>query len=199
MQQPIKLAPANESGDFQSFFDLPEASHDRLTRQRDQSDVSELSVSEAARVLGITERTVWRRIRQKKLDARLDQGRTLVSVRQTDASLTSADSHTDASAHSPSDVTDIFVTGQRNDNTTAQLMGLITQLSSRLEGATYRNGYLEAQLATAAEQVKLLPDLQSRAAEAEELKLEIGRMKEELQLRNRVWWQRLLSRLFKNG
>src|SRR5581483_12410017 len=113
MQQPIKLAPANESGDFQRCFDLPEASHDRLTRQRDQSDVSELSVSEAARVLGITERTVWRRIRQKKLDARLDQGRTLVSVRQTDASLTSADSHTDASAHSPSDVTDIFVTGQR--------------------------------------------------------------------------------------
>lgn len=173
MPEPVRLASTANSEEFPGFFELQESIVSRLTRQDDQADMS-VSVSDAAKLLGITERTVWRRIRQKKLQSRQDHGRTLVRIR-----------HTDMSVAHPDTVTDSPVA-----NTASELLGLIADLSSKLEGATYRNGFLEAQLEVAKESMKLLPDLQARAAAAEQLQTEIAKLRAELEMQKRTWWQR---------
>lgn len=50
---------------------------------------------------------------------------------------------------------------------------LIGELASKLEAATYRNGYLEALLEVQAEQIKLLPDLQAQAEKTLKLEAEL--------------------------
>jgi hypothetical protein len=75
---------------------------------------------------------------------------------------------------------------------------LIAELAAKLEGATYRNGFLEAQLEAAHEQMKLLPDLQTRALESESLRSEIARLKAELELQKHTRWRRFVSWLTGN-
>jgi hypothetical protein len=188
MNQSIKLDSTSNSADVPGFFDIENWGHVRPTGQGDQSDLTDLSVSDAAKLLGIAERTVWRRIRQKKLQSRQEKGRTIVSVRQSDVAVTHPDTDTDVSVESSLSVSDM-----PDRKLPEQLLGLIAELSSKLEGATYRNGFLEAQLEAATQQVKLLPDLQARAAEAEQLKLENLRLQSELELRKRTWWMRFTA------
>lgn len=71
---------------------------------------------------------------------------------------------------------------------------------SRLESASYRIGYLEALLSAREEKLKLLPDLQSSAAQAtanekraEELAAKVSGLEEELAKLRSTWWHRLAS------
>ena len=66
----------------------------------------------------------------------------------------------------------------------------IASLQNKLEAATYRNGYLEAQLVNAETQLKLLPDLSAKATKAESLEEQISRLESELQTARKTWWQR---------
>lgn len=52
-------------------------------------------------------------------------------------------------------------------------MQLISELASKLEASTYRNGYLEALLEAQAEQIRLLPDLQAQASKTAALEAEL--------------------------
>ncbi|MCC6981406.1 MAG: hypothetical protein IT343_23995 [Candidatus Melainabacteria bacterium] len=76
----------------------------------------------------------------------------------------------------------------------SQLLGFyqsqMTMLQEKLEAATYRNGYLEAQLTGAETQLKLLPDFQAKASEAETLKQKVIELEAELR---RGWWSRFRS------
>lgn len=61
-------------------------------------------------------------------------------------------------------------------------------LNEKLEAATYRNGYLEAQLSGAQEQLKLLPDLSAKATRTENLEDKIANLESELEAAKRSWW-----------
>lgn len=63
-------------------------------------------------------------------------------------------------------------------------------LNEKLEAATYRNGYLEAQLSGAQEQLKLLPDLSAKATRTENLEDKIANLESELEAAKRSWWAR---------
>ncbi|MFA6213216.1 MAG: hypothetical protein WCT03_16120 [Candidatus Obscuribacterales bacterium] len=56
---------------------------------------------------------------------------------------------------------------------------LIGELASKLEAATYRNGYLEALLEVQAEQIKLLPDLQAQAEKTLKLEAELEQLRQQ--------------------
>lgn len=71
-------------------------------------------------------------------------------------------------------------------------------LFRELQAATFRNGYLESQIATYSEQLKLLPDLQKKAIEAEEHKTSIEQkdaqlmaLQAQIDKLERGWWARI--------
>ncbi len=66
----------------------------------------------------------------------------------------------------------------------------VETLQEKLEAATYRNGYLEAQLTNAKSQLKLLPDLSAKATKAETLEQQIARLEAELAVARQSWWAR---------
>jgi chromosome segregation ATPase len=66
----------------------------------------------------------------------------------------------------------------------------IETLQEKLEAATYRNGYLEAQLSSAESQLKLLPDLSAKATTTETLEQQIAKLESELALAQSSWWVR---------
>lgn len=78
----------------------------------------------------------------------------------------------------------------------------VLELSSRLESASYRIGYLEALVNTKDEEIKLLPDLRMRAANAialekkkQELEQKVCGLETELTNLKSSWWYRF-SRWF---
>lgn len=88
------LPPAAEPSEFQDFFSYISPAHVTPTSQ---TDVVEASVPDAARLLGITERSIWRRIKAGRLQAKTEHGKTIVAIRQSDVRPTSQDSIIEAS------------------------------------------------------------------------------------------------------
>ncbi len=145
---------------------------DSVTGTTSQSDTIDVSVAEAANLLGITERSVWRRIRQGKLSSKLIGGKAVLTLRQSDIATSQADRLTDtkdSQSDQPTDVSVISASSLEGSRT----IELVAEFASKLEAATYRNGYLEAQLDAHKEQIKLLPDYQHRAMEAEGLRARV--------------------------
>lgn len=66
----------------------------------------------------------------------------------------------------------------------------IQTILKQLQDATYRNGWLEGQLHTASEQVKLLPDLQAQAARVVAQEIRIKELEENLAHLKGHWWYR---------
>lgn len=56
----------------------------------------------------------------------------------------------------------------------------IDTLNDKLEAATYRNGYLEAQLAAARQELKQLPDLSAKATKMDQLENEVTHLRTQL-------------------
>jgi len=155
MQEPIQSQPPAVIDGLEEFFVSPGDDDTSVTRQ---TDMVAVSVSEAAKLLGITERSIWRRIRAGKLQSELCDGKTIVNVRQSDAGLTT-----------PTDVTDTPLTISTCQSDTSghqleKLLELLREKDRELQAATYRNGYLEAQLENQKEQIKLLTDSQHKKA-----------------------------------
>ena len=77
-------------------------------------------------------------------------------------------------------------------------------LFRELQAATFRNGYLESQVATYSEQVKLLPDLQAKAKEADDYKTmmeakdaQLRELQAQIDDLKRGWWSKFSSWFFK--
>ncbi len=177
MEAAKRELPLSNSIEFEELF-AENCQPDRsLTANEDQTDIIEASVTEAAKLLDITERTIWRRIRQKKLNATLVDGKTVIRLRQTDIAGRQSDTRSDierVEAHPVSDHSD-NVTDVRADITeTESAIELIAELAAKLEAATYRNGYLEAVLKNQSDQIQLLPDLQAQAQKKELLEQEVA-------------------------
>lgn len=74
---------------------------------------------------------------------------------------------------------------------------LLDRKDRELQAATFRNGYLESQISDYSNQLKLLPDLQAKASQAKDLMEELAiKQQELLDLRSKVekleqsWWSR---------
>jgi len=191
MQQPVKpVLQSNPSG-FTDFFDAVELPEVVQTRQTDHSVSAEVSVSEAAKLLGITERSVWRRIRQKKLSSQLRSGRTVVSVRLSDAPVT----RTDTLASTDVDVTDIASRDShtKHQNVNDRFLDLFEKQALKLEAAAGQIGYLTSQVDGYQDQIKLklLPDLQAQAAELLAAQARSEELESELKQLKNGWWYRL--------
>ena len=152
--------------DVPGFFDYQDPSDISPNRQSDKSDTHRVGVKEAARLLGITERTVWRQIKRGKLAAQLIDGHTLVTVSPTDTpgqvSTGKPDTDTNGQATMSADTDhDADTVSRINSPQASRLIDMIQNLHEKLESATYRNGYLESQLSERDQQIKLLTDSQT--------------------------------------
>jgi hypothetical protein len=188
MQEPSCSTPKALNSDFPGFFDLLENSSDGVTRQDVSPDPTDMSVSEAASLLGITERSVWRRIKLKKLTARLENGRTVVRLRQTDLPPDTSVPIEEITVDSS-----IAVSHPSEEQHEFAVLAVMKELACKLEGATFRNGFLEAQLEAAASQLKLLPDLQRQVSELEHLRAENLRLSAELARNKPRSWRRFID------
>ena len=193
MQQPAKQLTSSGSSDFPGFFDIQEMPGVSLKDGSGQTDRRQVGVKEAAKLLGITERSVWRRIKQNKLTAQLVDGHTIVSLRDTDIQsditptrpdasvrrhtyesvelnthgpeggispprVTQRSRHPGATLTQPSRNHDETVTQPSQNGDVARLIDLVQSLQTKLEGATYRNGYLESQIEEREKKIQLLTD-----------------------------------------
>lgn len=102
-------------------------------------------ITEASARLGVSERTIRRRIRGGKLATKKDcDGRTLVLCPAAP----------DTAEQTPDSVKQMPDSNRHEE----RIDPLVTELMAKLEVLTYRNGYLEAQLENHREQIKLLTD-----------------------------------------
>lgn len=190
--------PADMTG-LEDFF----PSHDKAGQE-------DLTLEEAAKRLNLSERTIQRRLKRGQLTGYKVNGDRGPEWR---IKLQSGDDMT-LHAVPPSEDTTIesevmpdIETVSSDDRTAdrqalthsaiAQFTGFyqdqIENLQEKLEAATYRNGYLEAQLASAQEQLKLLPDLSVKATKTESLEEAVARLETELATAKQSWLKRFGS------
>lgn len=142
------------------------------TNDSSQRKTLDVPISQAAKMLGISERTVWRKIDRGELKSKTKGNKRVVKVPVFEpTTLTSSDGHTTINDTPP------------NANAVVNLNVLLHELQS----ANYRIGYLESQLESYREQTKLLPDLEAKAREAEELKARFAELEA---MHKRRWWHR---------
>lgn len=138
----------------------------------------EVPVTQAAKMLGISERTVWRKIDRGELKSKTKNKKRLVRVPvfEPGASV-SSEGHTTITDTPP------------NANAVVDLSVLLREL----QGANYRIGYLEAENQKYQDQVKLLPDLQAQAIRAQEQGSKLAQLQGELSSIKATWWYRFWS------
>lgn len=137
----------------------------------------EMTILQAANALNVSERTVWRWIDSGQLKSRMKGNKRFVRV--PTAQLQQAMSADKAEPESPNGA-----------------VGAVFNLSdvvAQLNGANYRVGYLESQIESYREQLKLLPDLQSKANELSVLGAKVEMLEKELAYHRLPWWKRLFS------
>jgi excisionase family DNA binding protein len=190
--------PADMTG-LEDFF----PSHDK-TGQED------LTLDEAAKRLNLSERTIQRRLKRGQLtgykvngdrgpewrivlEASVDT--TLKAVQTSDDTTVDTEVTTDAESVSSEDTTPgaTVPNVQLFQHFTSFYQDQIENLQEKLEAATYRNGYLEAELSSMKSQLLLLPDLSAKATRAESLEEKIVRMEAELATYKKGFWAKVGS------
>ncbi len=118
-----------------------------------------LTVSELVRQSGIPRSTVYRYIRSGKYETILGpDGKVRIPVRQNEIPILS---HETTGETANETVSHQGIPSETRDETTTGAVD-VADLLRKLEGATYRIGYLEAQLEAERQQVKLLTDSQHK-------------------------------------
>jgi hypothetical protein len=175
---PAKVsANRTDTTGLENIFDVTVSDE---TADTSKPDTIEVSISEAAQRLGTSERTIWRRIDRGELKSRTRGNKRIVKIPiYTPSTVMDSDSH---------------VTLHDTPQTANALIDLRVLLKE-LQGANYRIGFLEAQLDTHKEQVKLLPDLQTKAIEAELMRQRLAETEKELQNLKQSWWYKIWSKL----
>lgn len=138
----------------------------------------DVPISQAAKILGISERTVWRKIDRGELKSKSKGNKRLVRVPVFEPTTSiSSDGHTTMADTPP------------NANAVVDLNVLLHEL----QGANYRIGYLESENKRYEEQVKLLPDFQAQAAKAAAHEEKVKELERELHELKTSWWFRFCS------
>jgi len=140
------------------------------------------TLSEAAEAYAVTERTIRRWIKEKRIKAwKVD------SKRGPEWRINPG---------SGVEVQDIQPgsTGSTQDHQTVSLLAqIVKEQADKLEAATYRNGYLEATAQSYENQVRLLPDLEAKAARVKDQEETITQLSSELTALKATWWYRLYA------
>ena len=184
--QEIRISDPVDMTGLEDFF----PSHDKAGQE-------DLTLEEAAKRLNLSERTIQRRLKRGQLTGykvngdRGPEWRIILStsldttskaVPTSDDTTFDTEVMTDAEPMSSEDMTQ----GTTASNVavfqhfTSFYQNQIEVLQQKLEAATYRNGYLEAQITSADMQLRLLPDLSEKATKLAGLELEVDRLKSEL-------------------
>lgn len=178
METARELFSQSSDSEFENLFvsDSKTDNHKKATES--VTDTIEVSVPEAARLLGITERTIWRRIRQKKLSSELVNGKTIIRLSQSDIQTCATDTFTDDTGIEVEPVSDTDDAVSQPDTVSTALTELVSELSAKLEAATYRAGYLEAVVNSQSKEIRLLPDLQEQARQKAKLEEELSALRD---------------------
>lgn len=173
----------------------------------DKAEQEDLTLEEAAKRLNLSERTVQRRLKNGQLKGYKIAGprgpEWRIKVESCEDTTWQDFAPSDDTTFSTDDTT-IVETVSTEDTTRdskATTANPFTQfaefyhdqietLQEKLEAATYRNGYLEAQLSSAETQLKLLPDLSAKATQVESLEQQITRLEKELSIARQSWFTR---------
>ena len=173
----------------------------------DKAEQEDLTLEDAAKRLNLSERTVQRRLKNGQLKGYKIAGprgpEWRIKVESCEDTTVQAFAASDDTTFSTDDTT-IVETVSTEDTTRdskATTANVFTQfaefyhvqietLQEKLEAATYRNGYLEAQLSSAESQLKLLPDLSAKATKVETMEQQIARLEAELADQRKGFWAR---------
>lgn len=173
----------------------------------DKAEQEDLTLEDAAKRLNLSERTVQRRLKTGQLKGYKIAGprgpEWRIKVESCEDTTGQAFAASDDTTFSTDDTT-IIETVSTEDTTRdskATTTNAFTQfaefyhvqietLQEKLEAATYRNGYLEAQLSSAESQLKLLPDLSAKATKVETMEQQIARLEAELADQRKGFWAR---------
>jgi len=173
----------------------------------DKAEQEDLTLEEAAKRLNLSERTVQRRLKNGQIKGYKIPGprgpEWRIQIESCDDTTGQPFTASDDTTFSTDDTT-IVETVSTEDTTRdnkATTTNAFTQfaefyhdqietLQEKLEAATYRNGYLEAQLSTAESQLKLLPDLSAKATKVETMEQQIARLEAELADHRKGFWAR---------
>jgi len=164
-----------------------------------------LTSSEAASLVGVDSRTIRRWFNSGKIRGKLDGHKLLVQAEDIRKMSGTAGATVDFSPGQPSDVSGIEIVDAEMSGTNRD--GLIEKLVNQLVGAASRVSWLESELANKREEIKLLPDLQAKAAELDSarteldsakaenntLKLEIESLRGELEAAKKPWWKKVFG------
>ena len=193
-----KLSPSDsaDTTGLEDFFSC----HDKTAQE-------DLTLEAAAKRLNLSERTVQRKLKHGQLRGYKVSGprgpewriklqssddTTSALAPPSDDTTISSDDMTDVEALSSEDMT----ADNKSGGTRAYIQftdfykDQIEMLQEKLEAATYRNGYLEAKLSSAEDQLKLLPDLSAKAVKTETLEQQIARLEADLATARQSWWIR---------
>jgi Bacterial regulatory protein, Fis family len=171
---PTPVTPNSDDGLDHVFADTVS---DAMSDTRRSKKV-ELPIAEAAKVLGVSERTLWRRIEEGELKSRLKGNKRFVRV-PIDQTVLTPDTANESGV-----------------SVTARQVGTIVNLDEvlkQLTGANYRIGFLQAQLEAKEQQLRLLPDLQSKAEEAAHLTARLAAAEAEIEYLKKPWWKVLFG------
>lgn len=185
--------PADMTG-LDDFF----SSHDKPCQE-------DLTLDEAAKRLNLSERTIQRRLKLGQLMGYKVHGprgpEWRISLKSSEDTTEQPQLSTEETTTDRVDTT--IVDAVTTDDRAEQLNGMgaqafvqlsdfyrdqIESLQEKLEAATFRNGYLEARLANAEEQLRLLPDLSTKAVKTEVLEQTVSRLEVELASKNQSWF-----------
>lgn len=198
MTQEARKQENNDTADTTGMDDLF-ACHDKDCQE-------DLTLDEAASRLNLSARTVQRRLKHGQLAGykipgpRGPEWRVKIEATDDTTQDTSSATQDKTAASLATTVIDPVSSQDRTDDRFALSHALtefsefykeqIDSLNDKLEAATYRNGYLEAQLSAAEDELKLLPDLSSKAIQVEQLERELAEVRSELLAAKQSWLSR---------
>lgn len=176
MAEPAKAQESVVHNDFEDFFDKSRDNEATDTVIESVTGVEWVSVREAANVLGISERSVFRRIKSNKLQKKEEDGRTYVAIDRPEVIMPDSDDSQDEDRQSDSHRHTASVGGT---DTEAHLLEIVSDLTAKMSDmtdklvqASGRAGYMEAnnvdlrrELEAKSEAMKLLEDKQAKAQE----------------------------------
>lgn len=179
-------APATEGGAITSTSAEP------VTRSANNEPPSGWTLREAADNLGISLNTVRKRLRDGTL-----RGEKVLGINgpewcitpPTDTGSNEAGSKKTPSIERPSGSSIV----EPPSTVFSEMFDELRATREELQAAHWRNGYLEAQLESHKEQIKLLPDYQHKATEAEILKARVLELETELQQHRQGGWRQFWS------